>query len=154
LIDTMMKVMDGPEAVAAVRQHEWNRQLAHMPVLAVTASILRPDQEMCMRAGYQGVIAKPIAVKSIATEVLNFLERWKEGPESKMIRSPHDWRSDPFCSLMRNNMVRVPRPPSPRSLFLPLSLTLTPPPPPLPFTLSHSLPHTSSLSLPTPPHTY
>ena len=140
LIDTMMKVMDGPEAVAAVRQHEWNRQLAHIPVLAVTASILRPDQEMCMRAGYQGVIAKPIAVKSIGTEVLKFLERWKEGPESKLIRSPHDWRSDPFCSHMRNNMVRVPPPPSPRSLFLSV------PPPPL------SLSLTLSLSLPPSPH--
>lgn len=123
LIDTMMKVMDGPEAVAAVRQHEWNRQLAHLPVLAVTASILRPDQEMCMRAGYQGLIAKPIAVKSLATEVLTFLERWKEGPESKMIRSPHDWRSDSFCSLMRNNMVRVSSPPP----LAPSSLSLPPP---------------------------
>jgi CheY-like chemotaxis protein len=39
------------------------------PVLAVTASILKPDQEMCMRTGYQGVISKPIAVKAIASQV-------------------------------------------------------------------------------------
>ena len=71
LMDSMMKIMDGPDAVAAVRQHEWNTQQQHQPVLAVTASILRPDQENCFRAGYQGVIAKPIAVKAIASQVLS-----------------------------------------------------------------------------------
>ena len=60
------------------------------PVLAVTASILKPDQEMCMRTGYQGVISKPIAVKAIASQVpqtlpLLFL--------SAHLRSCVPWRS-------------------------------------------------------------
>jgi CheY-like chemotaxis protein len=33
LMDSMMKIMDGPDAIAAVRQHEWNTQQLHQVAL-------------------------------------------------------------------------------------------------------------------------
>jgi len=105
LMDSMMKIMDGPDAIAAVRQHEWNTQQRHQPVLAVTASILKPDQEHCFRAGYQGVIAKPIAVKAIASQIETFLSTWLASEESKVVRTPEQFRSDPFVTQHGNNMV-------------------------------------------------
>lgn len=110
LMDSMMKIMDGPDAVAAVRQHEWNTQQLHQPIVAVTASILGPDQELCMRMGYQGMISKPIAAKGIASQIDNFLQIWNMSEESKILRSPAQWRSDPFSSLFRNNMAWFDRP--------------------------------------------
>ena len=41
LMDSMMKIMDGPEAVAAVRQHEWNMQQCHQVCVCVRARATR-----------------------------------------------------------------------------------------------------------------
>jgi len=33
LMDSMVKIMDGPDAIAAARQHEWNTQQMHQVAL-------------------------------------------------------------------------------------------------------------------------
>lgn len=72
LMDVMMPEMDGLEATRAIRQMEntalSNANLlhaepggtAHIPIIALTASIMREDYERCMAAGMDRVHAKPI----------------------------------------------------------------------------------------------
>lgn len=55
LLDIMMPVMDGWEAVAALRQ---DQDTAHIPIFALTA--LRLSQEQLEQAGFTGHLNKPV----------------------------------------------------------------------------------------------
>jgi PAS domain S-box-containing protein len=59
LMDVMMPVMDGLDATRAIRQLD-TAAGTHMPILALTASIMREDHDRCIAAGMDRVEGKPI----------------------------------------------------------------------------------------------
>ena len=69
LMDVQMPVMDGYEAVTQIRKLE-NRQLASIPVIAMTANAFEEDKQEALRRGMDGHIAKPINM-DILFETLN-----------------------------------------------------------------------------------
>ena len=60
LMDSQMPIMDGVEATRAIRG--FNQRT---PIIAVTASALKSDYEMCISAGMNGYITKPINVNNV-----------------------------------------------------------------------------------------
>ncbi|MBQ6361207.1 MAG: amino acid permease [Lachnospiraceae bacterium] len=72
LMDIQMPVMDGYEATRIIRNLP-DRQLAGIPILAMTANAFKEDVEAAEKAGMQGHIAKPVDVGILMktlTEVL------------------------------------------------------------------------------------
>ncbi len=61
LMDVRMPVMNGYEATRAIRQLE-NRELAQIPILAMTANAFEEDKKEALQAGMNGHLAKPIDV--------------------------------------------------------------------------------------------
>jgi PAS domain S-box-containing protein len=59
LMDVMMPELDGLEATQEIRTQEDNTS-THLPILALTASIMQEDYGKCIEAGMDGVTAKPI----------------------------------------------------------------------------------------------
>jgi len=57
LMDISLPVMDGIEALGAIRR---DRTLRHIPVIAVTASAMAGDREEILAHGFDGYISKPI----------------------------------------------------------------------------------------------
>ncbi len=62
LMDVRMPEMDGYEATKAIRSLE-NKDLASIPILAMTANAFEEDRQEALRAGMNGHLAKPIDVK-------------------------------------------------------------------------------------------
>jgi two-component system cell cycle response regulator DivK len=66
LMDIQLPGIDGIEALRRIRI---DGQAARIPVVALTASVMADDRERFDKAGFDGFIAKPIDVKSFATQV-------------------------------------------------------------------------------------
>ena len=64
LMDIQMPVMDGYTAARTIRSLE-NRELASVPILAMTANAFKEDEQAAAEAGMQAHIAKPIDVDSM-----------------------------------------------------------------------------------------
>ena len=69
LMDVQMPVMNGYEATRCIRQLE-NRQLADIPILAMTANAFEEDKQEALRSGMNGHISKPINIEKLL-ETLN-----------------------------------------------------------------------------------
>ena len=57
LMDIMMPQMDGYETIAVVRQMS---RFKEIPIIALTARVMRGDREKCLEAGASDYIAKPV----------------------------------------------------------------------------------------------
>lgn len=69
LMDVQMPEMDGIEATAALRLAELETGL-HLPVIAMTALVMKGDRERCIAAGMDGYLPKPIRSQEL-DEVLD-----------------------------------------------------------------------------------
>jgi CheY-like chemotaxis protein len=68
LMDIQMPIMNGEEALHAIRAKEQGTT-KHLPVIAVTAYSMRGDQERLMAAGFDGYVSKPLFVKDLVEEI-------------------------------------------------------------------------------------
>lgn len=64
LMDIQMPVMNGYEATIAIRKLD-NKQLASIPILAMTANAFEEDRQEALRAGMDGHISKPIDIDKL-----------------------------------------------------------------------------------------
>lgn len=64
LMDIQMPVMDGYEAAKQIRQLQ-NKDLATIPILAMTANAFEEDKKNALKSGMNGHISKPIDIKCL-----------------------------------------------------------------------------------------
>ncbi|MBD5160608.1 MAG: response regulator [Oscillibacter sp.] len=69
LMDVQMPVMNGYDATREIRALE-DRELAGIPILAMTANAFEEDKQAALRCGMNGHIAKPIDIRKLL-ETLN-----------------------------------------------------------------------------------
>ncbi len=82
LMDLQMPVMDGIEATQKIRQSEarglkTNRSAPEkkIPIIALTANDERGAHKTCLDAGMDGVIAKPIEVKTLMDTITAIIDQ-------------------------------------------------------------------------------
>lgn len=85
-LDVQMPVMDGLQAVAALRQRETaGRQ--HLPVVALTAYAMSGDRERCLAAGFDEYLAKPLKLEQL-NAVIHRSVAWPSGRDTAPTHQP------------------------------------------------------------------
>ncbi|MGZ4639975.1 MAG: response regulator [Actinomycetes bacterium] len=72
LMDLQLPGIDGTEALRLLRESPVTHDL---PVVAVTASVMKEDHERTRVAGFDGYVAKPLSVRSLPDQVRGYLAR-------------------------------------------------------------------------------
>jgi CheY-like chemotaxis protein len=78
LMDVQMAEMDGFEAAEEIRRRELGSD-GHVPIIALTAHVMKGDRERCLQVGMDGYLSKPLHVQ----ELLNSIERLCPVPQSR-----------------------------------------------------------------------
>jgi signal transduction histidine kinase/ActR/RegA family two-component response regulator len=68
LMDIQMPVMDGRLATATIREQE-RTMGGHTPIIALTAHALQGDRERFLAEGFDGYVAKPVKLQTLAEEL-------------------------------------------------------------------------------------
>ncbi len=72
LLDWQMPRMSGLEAAAAMRRIESHRGQGSTPLVMVTANAMKGDREVCLEAGMDGYLSKPVRFEDLVA----VLTRW------------------------------------------------------------------------------
>src|SRR4029077_6118220 len=96
LMEMQMPVMDGIEATRILRA---NPRFATLPIIAMTANALVSDREMCLQAGMNDHIAKPID----PDQLFGVLLRWIKRPDGDSA-GPREWAdAKPAATALAGN---------------------------------------------------
>ena len=68
LMDVQMPVMDGMEATKRIRALK-DKELADIPIIAMTANAFDEDKKEAYRCGMNGFISKPIVIDEVIQEL-------------------------------------------------------------------------------------
>ena len=82
LMDIEMPVMDGIEALIALRERE-QESGGHLPVIAVTARVLSDDRAQILSHGFDGYLAKPFGIDTLLDEIDRCLGAAERGPSTE-----------------------------------------------------------------------
>jgi two-component system sensor histidine kinase/response regulator len=84
LLDIQMPEMDGFETTAAIREKERNG-MPHLPVIALTAHAMTGDRQLCLEAGMDDYIPKPIDSGRLKQTIERAVTRARSEPISSAV---------------------------------------------------------------------
>ncbi|MDT8447711.1 MAG: response regulator [bacterium] len=73
LMDCLMPVLDGFKATRLIRERETKNQQPRLPIIAVTAKAMDEDKALCLDAGMDDYLTKPIEMRQLIKSIQNFL---------------------------------------------------------------------------------
>jgi CheY-like chemotaxis protein len=68
LMDVQMPEMDGFQATSAIRTWEKSRG-RHVAIIAMTANAMKGDRELCLEAGMDGYVSKPVNMVELRRQI-------------------------------------------------------------------------------------
>lgn len=72
LMDIQLPVMDGLEATRAIKS---NASTKNIPIIALTAYVMKTDEDAAIQAGCDGYLSKPIKVHMLLEKVEKYLRK-------------------------------------------------------------------------------
>lgn len=69
LMDVQMPIMDGYEATIGIREWEKEQKKSPIPIIAMTASVLKTEINLCFEAGMDNYIPKPYQIQDLIIKI-------------------------------------------------------------------------------------
>ncbi|MFC5452495.1 hybrid sensor histidine kinase/response regulator [Paenibacillus aestuarii] len=85
-MDMQMPVMDGYTATKLIRAREREKSLRPVPIIALTAHVLKEDMQKCLDCGCTDYLTKPIYKQSLLSFIQLFAEGNYRGPVQQLER--------------------------------------------------------------------
>lgn len=73
LMDCQMPEMDGYEASSHIMEMKAKGRVGNMPIVALTANAMAEDRKLCMEAGMQDFITKPVRVDTLQNALIKWI---------------------------------------------------------------------------------
>lgn len=74
-MDCHMPVVDGYEATRLIRKLELAGQ--HIPIVALTANAMDGEEQVCLDAGMDAFVAKPVMLSDLETVIINYTQGYR-----------------------------------------------------------------------------
>lgn len=90
-MDVQMPVLDGLEATRMIRKGLVQVQNPHVPIIAMTAHALQGDRQMCLSAGMDDYVSKPIRLEDLQAVIqrqLHCRDRGEFAPDPQAALAP------------------------------------------------------------------
>jgi CheY-like chemotaxis protein len=87
LMDVQMPAMDGLEATRRIRQREQGSG-RHVPIIAMTAYAMKGDRELCLGAGMDAYVSKPVRAKELFGAIEALAPRANARPTAPAAAAP------------------------------------------------------------------
>jgi PAS domain S-box-containing protein len=84
LMDVQMPEMDGYEATRQIRNRNSAILNHHIPIIAMTAHAMQGDREICLEAGMNDYVTKPVSPKMLSEA----LDKWLPKETKKLMEQP------------------------------------------------------------------
>jgi CheY-like chemotaxis protein len=81
LMDVQMPVIDGIEATRQIRQVRSVVRDRDVPIIAMTAHAMETDRQLCLDAGMNDYLSKPVSLDAVAGMLLRWLPHNNKGRE-------------------------------------------------------------------------
>jgi CheY-like chemotaxis protein/HPt (histidine-containing phosphotransfer) domain-containing protein len=88
LMDVQMPVMDGLEATRQIRNPQSALRNHQIPVIAMTAHAMAGDRDLCLQAGMNDYVSKPVDPQSLAKVLAKWLPEAPSGIPGESPASP------------------------------------------------------------------
>ena len=76
LMDIMMPIMNGYDAMREIRKQN---RFTHLPIIALTAKAMKDDRDLCLKAGANDYLAKPVDMEKL----VSLMRIWMSHGEGK-----------------------------------------------------------------------
>jgi signal transduction histidine kinase/CheY-like chemotaxis protein/HPt (histidine-containing phosphotransfer) domain-containing protein len=83
-MDEQMPILNGHEAVSKIRHYEKERNIRSIPIIELSANVLKGARERALEWGYNAFVGKPFDINDIETVLETYL---KKSDKSNMIQS-------------------------------------------------------------------
>jgi CheY-like chemotaxis protein len=80
-MDVQMPILNGADATVEIRERERREGFRPIPIIALTANVMRHQIEAYARAGMDGYVSKPIEATELLTTIESALSG--EGPSAR-----------------------------------------------------------------------